>query len=58
MLYCAACAFSDSSFRTYKMSQDASDHDLTPNQRINVLAKKWREERNFWIAAMAFTLWW
>lgn len=47
----------DSSFRTYKMSQDAADHDLTPNQRISMLAKKWREERNFWIAAMAFTLW-
>lgn len=40
------------------MAQEASDHELTPNQRISVLAKKWREERNFWIAAMAFTLWW
>jgi hypothetical protein len=47
----------DSSFRTYKMAQDANDSELTPNQRISVLAKKWREERNFWIAAMAFTLW-
>jgi hypothetical protein len=47
----------DSSFRTYKMAQDANDTELTPNQRISVLAKKWREERNFWIAAMAFTLW-
>eukprot|EP00878_Enallax_costatus_P020729 GHUV01021921.1.p1 GENE.GHUV01021921.1~~GHUV01021921.1.p1 ORF type:complete len:171 (+),score=52.49 GHUV01021921.1:116-628(+) len=47
----------DSSFRTFKMAQDANDTELTPNQRISVLAKKWREERNFWIAAMAFTLW-
>lgn len=47
----------DSSFRTFKMGQDANDSELTPNQRISVLAKKWREERNFWIAAMAFTLW-
>lgn len=47
----------DASFRTFKMAQDANDSELTPNQRISVLAKKWREERNFWIAAMAFTLW-
>lgn len=50
--------FPDASFRTFKMAQDANDSELTPNQRISVLAKKWREERNFWIAAMAFTLWW
>jgi hypothetical protein len=48
----------DSGFRTFKSAQEALDHELTPNQRISVLAKKWREERNFWIAAMAFTLWW
>lgn len=48
----------DAGFRTYKSSTEASDLELTPNQRISVLAKKWREERNFWIAAMTFTLWW
>ncbi|WIA13325.1 hypothetical protein OEZ85_006908 [Tetradesmus obliquus] len=47
----------DSGFRTFKSAQEALDHELTPNQRVSVLAKKWREERNFWIAAMAFTLW-
>eukprot|EP00878_Enallax_costatus_P012924 GHUV01013496.1.p1 GENE.GHUV01013496.1~~GHUV01013496.1.p1 ORF type:complete len:239 (+),score=63.96 GHUV01013496.1:162-878(+) len=47
----------DSGFRTFRSAQEALDHELTPNQRISVLAKKWREERNFWIAAMAFTLW-
>eukprot|EP00879_Flechtneria_rotunda_P012326 GHRR01012873.1.p1 GENE.GHRR01012873.1~~GHRR01012873.1.p1 ORF type:complete len:207 (+),score=65.45 GHRR01012873.1:297-917(+) len=47
----------DSTLRTYKSAAEAVDHDLTPNQRIGVLARKWREERNFWIAAMAFTLW-
>jgi hypothetical protein len=44
--------------RTYKHAQAVSDAELTPNQKIGLLAKKWREERNFWIAAMAFTLWW
>jgi hypothetical protein len=57
-LLAAATVFSDSGFRTFKSAQEALDHELTPNQRISVLAKKWREERNFWIAAMAFTLWW
>ncbi|KAF8058098.1 hypothetical protein HT031_005758 [Scenedesmus sp. PABB004] len=47
----------DSGFRTFKSAQDALDRELSPNQRLTVLAKKWREERNFWIAAMAFTLW-
>lgn len=48
----------DSGMRTYKMQAETSNPDLTPNQRIGVLAKKWREERNFWIAMFAFTLWW
>eukprot|EP00798_Chlamydomonas_sp_ICE-L_P021895 gene21895-28934_t len=30
---------------------------LSPNQKINLLARKWREERNFWIAALCFLLW-
>lgn len=47
----------DSGMRTYKHAQAVSDSELTPNQKIGLLAKKWREERNFWIAAMAFTLW-
>eukprot|EP00877_Chromochloris_zofingiensis_P003473 jgi/Chrzof1/13126/Cz07g20240.t1 len=47
----------DSGFRTFKSAQAANEAELTPNQRISLLAKKWREERNFWIAAMAFTLW-
>lgn len=47
----------DSGFRTYKCANETANPELTPNQRISVLAKKWREERNFWIAAMAFTLW-
>lgn len=57
-LCAATAAFSDSGFRTYKCAHETANPELTPNQRISVLAKKWREERNFWIAAMAFTLWW
>jgi hypothetical protein len=34
------------------------DMDLTPNKKSLVLGKKWREERNFWIAALTFMLWW
>jgi hypothetical protein len=30
---------------------------VRPELKIGLLAKKWREERNFWIAAMGFTLW-
>lgn len=56
MLSCVCV--SDSGFRTYKCANETANPELTPNQRISVLAKKWREERNFWIAAMAFTLWW
>lgn len=29
----------------------------TPNKEIMILAKRWREERNFWIAFMCFFLW-
>lgn len=49
---------SDSGVRTYRQGLAVADSELTPNQKIGLLAKKWREERNFWIAAMAFTLWW
>eukprot|EP00775_Hariotina_reticulata_P005718 gene5718-5958_t len=48
----------DSGLRTFKIAKEVTDLELTPNQKIGVLAKKWREERNFWIAAMTFTLWW
>jgi hypothetical protein len=58
-MHCVARApVADSGFRTFKVANETANPELTPNQRISVLAKKWREERNFWIAAMAFTLWW
>eukprot|EP00894_Picocystis_sp_ML_P002343 jgi/Pico_ML_1/52860/g3504.t1 len=31
--------------------------DASPNQRTGFLARKWRTERNFWIALYSFTLW-
>ncbi|GBF88814.1 hypothetical protein Rsub_01715 [Raphidocelis subcapitata] len=46
-----------SAFRTVKSSQAAEGSDVRPELKIGLLAKKWREERNFWIAAMGFTLW-
>ncbi|PNH01181.1 hypothetical protein TSOC_012946 [Tetrabaena socialis] len=30
---------------------------LSPNQRTALLARRWREERNFWIACLTFLLW-
>jgi len=48
----------DSSFRTLSTSKAAAATDMRPEYKINLLAKKWREERNFWIAALGFTLWW
>lgn len=30
---------------------------LSPSQRTGLLAKKWRNERNFWIAAFTFYMW-
>jgi hypothetical protein len=50
--------FPDSAFRTLNTSKAAAATDVRPEFKINLLAKKWREERNFWIAAMGFTLWW
>lgn len=30
---------------------------LSPNEKMQQLADKWRQERNFWIATMCFLLW-
>jgi hypothetical protein len=30
---------------------------LDPNEKMQMLAEKWRKERNFWIAAMCLLLW-
>jgi hypothetical protein len=42
--------------KTYGSTQAAHD-ELRPDMKMQLLAKKWRDERNFWIAAMAFTMW-
>ena len=31
--------------------------DLSPCEKTQMLADKWRHERNFWMAALAVTLW-
>lgn len=55
--------FIDSGIKTYQSNEAMSDyrgvasdanHMLMKNQ---MLTKKWREERNFWIAFFAFTMW-
>jgi Bap31/Bap29 transmembrane region len=30
---------------------------LSPNEKTQMLADKWRQERNFWIATMCLLLW-
>ncbi|GLC57144.1 Protein rai1 [Pleodorina starrii] len=49
--------FAGSCITTYKLVQSPVDATLTPNQKTAVLARRWREERNFWIAALTFFLW-
>lgn len=53
---CPALAATTSS--TVRLARAVHDMDLTPNKKSLVLGKKWREERNFWIAALTFMLWW
>lgn len=52
-----AVAFGASTQQTLRAAQSLHDDTLTPNQKTMLLAKKWREERNFWIAFLAFILW-
>mmetsp|Transcript_10124 Transcript_10124/g.12153 ORF Transcript_10124/g.12153 Transcript_10124/m.12153 type:complete len:182 (+) Transcript_10124:144-689(+) len=47
-----------------KASHDAHMHQqdydptmMTPDRKIQLLAKKWRNERNFWISALVVLLW-
>jgi hypothetical protein len=39
------------------LSADAARLAMSANVRTRLLASKWREERNFWLAAMAFLAW-
>ncbi len=36
--------------RTYQLVREPLTATLTPNQKTAVMAHRWREERNFWIA--------
>jgi hypothetical protein len=61
----------DSGARTYRIARelhgaggeagdaaaDAARLSMSANVRTRLLASKWREERNFWLAAMAFLAW-
>lgn len=57
MMLLTGLALISSSATTYRLQQDTIDDQLSPNQRMAVLAKRWREERNFWIATLCFLLW-
>lgn len=57
MILLTGMALTACSIHTYKLSAAVLDELLTPNQKIGLLARKWREERNFWIALLAFLLW-
>mmetsp|Transcript_37039 Transcript_37039/g.82336 ORF Transcript_37039/g.82336 Transcript_37039/m.82336 type:complete len:196 (+) Transcript_37039:174-761(+) len=56
MLLVTGITFIGAMVHTHKLRQDL-DPTLTPNQRTAVLARIWREERNFWISALTFLLW-
>lgn len=56
----AVCLRTASSMNTYRFIATLHDTEainMTPNQRMGLLGRKWREERNFWIAALTFLLW-
>lgn len=61
MLFITGSAFVATTRTTFMMyaskERDGDPKDLTPNQQLGNLAKKWRGERNFWIAFFTFTLW-
>mmetsp|Transcript_23546 Transcript_23546/g.64915 ORF Transcript_23546/g.64915 Transcript_23546/m.64915 type:complete len:201 (-) Transcript_23546:314-916(-) len=51
-------SFIATSLNTYRLNQESVlDDKMTPNMKTSQLAKKWREERNFWIAVVAFLSW-
>ena len=58
-LVASGIPLADSVFRTMRASEAAAraGSSARPEVRLQILATKWRQERNFWIAAMAFTLW-
>lgn len=44
---------------TYQLKDQHLDpSSVTPNVLSANLGKRWRAERNFWIAFITFTLWW
>ncbi len=44
---------------TYQLKDQKLDpSSVTPNVLSANLGKRWRAERNFWIAFITFTLWW
>ena len=51
MLFCTGAGLHTHQLRL------AVEPDLTPNQRTAVMARIWREERNFWISVLTFLLW-
>lgn len=59
-LMCAGLAFATSTYKTFQghRAYDVNVKEgLTPAAKLGLLATKWRLERNFWIAAMCFTMW-
>lgn len=50
-------AFAATSLHTYQLAKQVLPESLTPNAKTAILARRWREERNFWIACLTFMLW-
>lgn len=45
------------SWDAHTLVLDMDPHSMTPDRKIQLLAKKWRNERNFWISALVLLLW-
>ena len=57
VLFITGTSLLATSLHTYRLGLEASGTTLTPNQRMSLLGRKWREERNFWISVLTFSLW-
>uniref|UniRef100_A0A7S0V5R6 BAP29/BAP31 transmembrane domain-containing protein n=1 Tax=Polytomella parva TaxID=51329 RepID=A0A7S0V5R6_9CHLO len=56
-LLISGLSFIGVAYEAHVLSLQQMPLDATPNHRTAFLAKKWREERNFWICCMSFLLW-
>eukprot|EP00892_Ulva_mutabilis_P012731 jgi/Ulvmu1/9830/UM056_0071.1 len=60
LTFVAGVTFAGQVWGTYEMRQryeQARAGDLSPCEKSQLLADKWRHERNFWLSALMLTMW-